>query len=103
MLEQMEDWGTHTKIYSTHEKKGLRNTIPKGFPYFNIEWDLGGYAMIIETSSFSSRFAIDTIASMIGADPVRIQNKRKSSDEDRQAVSNFLSYWKKHDWTNQLN
>lgn len=102
MLEQIDDWGTHNKIYSTEDKKGLRYTIPKGFPYFNIEWDSGGYAMIIETSSFSSRFAIDTIASMIGSDHLRFQSKRRSSDDDNQAVSKFLASWKQHDWTYNL-
>jgi hypothetical protein len=102
MMEQMEDWGTHNKIYATQEKKGLRYTIPKGFPYFNVEWDSGGYAMIIENSSFSNRFPIDTIASMIGSDPLRLQSKHKSSDEGRQAVSNFLASWKNYDWTFDL-
>jgi len=102
MLEQLEDWATHNKLYATQDKKGLRYTIPRGFPYFNIEWDGGGYAMIIENSSFSSRFAIDTVASMIESDPLRVQSKRKSSDNDHEAVSRFVAAWKKHDWTLDL-
>ena len=42
--------------------KGVRQTIPKGFHHFHIEWDGGGFAQIIETGSFPKDFGIDTIA-----------------------------------------
>lgn len=61
LSEQAEEWGTHTKLLST-KGKGLRQTIPKGFSYFNVEWDGGGFAQIIETNDFPKDFGIDTIA-----------------------------------------
>lgn len=27
---------------------GIRRAVPKGFPYFHVEWDDGGYAHVIE-------------------------------------------------------
>lgn len=27
---------------------GVRRAVPKGFPYFHVEWDDGGYAHVIE-------------------------------------------------------
>ena len=60
--EQAEEWGTHTKLLST-KGKTLRQTIPKkGFSYFHIEWDGGGFAQIIESNTFPKDFGIDTIA-----------------------------------------
>lgn len=61
--EQAEEWGTHTKLLST-KGKGIRQTVPKGFSYFNVEWDGGGFAQIIETNDFPKDFGIDTIAGM---------------------------------------
>mmetsp|Transcript_11309 Transcript_11309/g.17121 ORF Transcript_11309/g.17121 Transcript_11309/m.17121 type:complete len:471 (-) Transcript_11309:1061-2473(-) len=62
LTEQAEEWGTHTKLLTMKGNKGLRQTIPKGFNYFSIEWEGGGFAQIIETSSFPKDFGIDTIA-----------------------------------------
>jgi hypothetical protein len=63
MEEQAEEWGTHTKVLSTREK-GVRYTIPKGFPYFNVEWNGYGYAQIIESEKFPKDFGLDIIAGM---------------------------------------
>ena len=63
MEEQAEEWGTHTKVLSTREK-GVRYTVPKGFPYFNVEWNGGGYAQIIESEKFPKDFGLDIIAGM---------------------------------------
>lgn len=68
--EQAEEWGTHNKLLST-KGKTLRQTIPKGFSYFNIEWNDGGFAQIIETNSFPKDFSLDTIAGMYGCHSFR--------------------------------
>ena len=60
-MSEAEEWGTHTKVLST-KNKGVRRTIPKDFPYFNVEWDGGGFAQIIESGSFPKDFGVDTIA-----------------------------------------
>ena len=101
MTEQAEEWGTHTKVLPISDR-GLRRTVPKNFPYFSAEWNGGGYAQIIESSNFSKDFGFDTIAGILGADPVRFNRRRKATDEDRGAVLDFCSTWKKFDWTFDL-
>eukprot|EP00558_Chaetoceros_sp_UNC1202_P011130 CAMPEP_0197253884 /NCGR_PEP_ID=MMETSP1429-20130617/66601_1 /TAXON_ID=49237 /ORGANISM="Chaetoceros sp., Strain UNC1202" /LENGTH=111 /DNA_ID=CAMNT_0042716703 /DNA_START=29 /DNA_END=364 /DNA_ORIENTATION=+ len=104
MTEQAEEWGTHTKVLSTRGK-GLRRTIPKGFPYFNVEWDDGGFAQIIENESNSNSFkdfGLDTIAGMMGLDPMKFNRRKKedtSFDSERAAVLDFVKTWKEFDWT----
>lgn len=101
MTEQAEDWGVHTKVLST-KGKGLRGTVPKGFPYFNVEWSDGGLVQIIENKKFPKDFGLDTIAGMMELDPMKFNRKPKASDYDRGAVINFLNRWKEFDWTLSL-
>ena len=98
---QIEEFGTHTKIYKTKEN-GLRGCIPKGFPYFNVEWNGGGFAHIIESRSFPKDFGVDTIASIMEMDPLRFNKKRKDNEVDRKDVLSFCEKWKQFDWTLQL-
>ena len=106
--EQAEEWGTHTKLLSTHKSGGLRRTIPKSFPYVNIEWNDGGYAQIIESERFPKDFLLDTIGSMMHLDPLRFrrkkqyQDKKKKHEEERQAVLDFCQKFKEFDWTVDL-
>ena len=104
LTEQADEFGTHNKLLSTKEK-GIRRTVPKGFPYFYIEWDAPnqGYAQIIESSSFPQDFAADTIAGMAGLDPLRFKKKQKfTPEQERQYILEFLEKWKKYDWTEKL-
>ena len=101
LTEQAEEWGTHTKLLSTKEK-GLRRTIPKGFSYFNCEFEDGGFAQIIETSAFPKDFALDTIAGMMQLDPVRFKRKQRPQDGDKAVVLSFAKRWKEFDWTLEL-
>ncbi len=101
MMDQAEEWGTHNKVLSTRGGKGLRHTVPKGFPYFNVEWSGGGFAQIIENDakSFPKDFGVDTIAGMMELDPLRFNRKSKAADYDRKDILNFLQRWKEFDWT----
>mmetsp|Transcript_182 Transcript_182/g.338 ORF Transcript_182/g.338 Transcript_182/m.338 type:complete len:468 (+) Transcript_182:58-1461(+) len=101
MTEQAEEWGVHTKVLST-KGKGLRGTVPKGFPYFNVEWSDGGFAQIIENEKFPKDFGLDIIAGMMELDPMKFNRKPKASDHDRGAVLKFLNGWKEFDWTLSL-
>ena len=98
---QIEEFGTHTKVFKTKER-GLSGCIPQDFPYFNIEWKGGGFAHIIESRSFPKDFGVDTVASMMEMNPFRFNKKRKDSEVDRKAVLRFCEKWKEFDWTLQL-
>merc|ERR1712083_837279 len=104
LAEQADDFGTNNKPLST-KGKGLRRTMPKGFPYFFVEWDAPnqGVAQMIESYDFRQDFVADCIAGMTGADPIRFQRKKKfSSEQERRHILDFLEKWKKYDWTEQL-
>ena len=110
MVEQSEEFGTHNKILTTSSQKPLRSVVPKkNFPYFYVEWgsvstsNHTGFAQIIESSQFRHDFGVDTIAGMMGLDPLRFQRKRKfTNDEERRNIAIFLEKWKAFDWTLQL-
>ena len=112
MREQTEEWGTHTKLLkvSNNTNKPLSSVIPKGFPYFFVDWGnmassptATGYAQIIESKSFRHDFGVDTVAGMLELDPIRLRRQQKYSHEDeRQHIKDFLILWDKVDWTKEL-
>jgi hypothetical protein len=110
MLEQTEEWGTHNKVLKTSTQKPLSAVIPKGFPYFFVEWgkistspSATGYAQIIESESFQHDFGLDTVAGMLDLDPVRLQRKQTySHEEERKQIADFLKQWDRVDWTKEL-
>merc|ERR1712023_387384 len=67
-LDEAEcEWSTqHKKVIETTPKRGIRDAIPKGFPYVHIDFSLGGgYAHVVEDASeFPKDFAQQTIAGM---------------------------------------
>ena len=124
LSEVAQEWGTHgQKPILLNDKKTLRNSVPKGFPYFYCGWEGGGFVQIIEneddgdddnggsvgmrasggSKSFPRDFGIDTIAGMMELDPVRFQRRQRSSDGDRKsAILKFCDKWKPFDWTLEL-
>eukprot|EP00531_Pseudo-nitzschia_arenysensis_P007397 CAMPEP_0116121988 /NCGR_PEP_ID=MMETSP0329-20121206/3981_1 /TAXON_ID=697910 /ORGANISM="Pseudo-nitzschia arenysensis, Strain B593" /LENGTH=456 /DNA_ID=CAMNT_0003615819 /DNA_START=27 /DNA_END=1397 /DNA_ORIENTATION=- len=109
LVEQAEEFGTHTKLMKTSSDKPLRSVIPKKFPYFSIEWgnisssSSTGYAQIIESSSFPRDFGLDTLASMIEVDPIRFHRKKKfPKGFEAELVGNFSAKWKAFDWTQRI-
>lgn len=104
LVEQADEFGTHNKLLST-KGKGIRRTVPKGFPYFFIEWDAPhqGYAQIIESSDFPVDFAADTVAGMAHLDPLRFKKKQKfTAEQERGHILTFLEKWKPYDWTEEM-
>jgi len=61
------EWSTqHKKVIPTSAKGGVRDAIPKNFPYVHIDFALGGgYAHVVEDAAeFPKEFAQQTIAGM---------------------------------------
>ena len=110
MREQTEEWGTHNKLLKVSTQKPLSSVIPKGFPYFFVDWGkiatsptATGYAQIIESESFRHDFGLDTVAGMLELDPIRLQRKQNHGyEEERQQIADFLKHWEKVDWTKEL-
>ncbi|KAL7552904.1 hypothetical protein ACHAWF_016156 [Thalassiosira exigua] len=122
LAEVAQEWGTHgTKPISLNETKTLRNAVPKGFPYFYVGWEEGGFVQLIENEDdgededgggglragggskrFPRDFGIDTIGGMMDCDPIRFQRRSHSQDGDRGAILQFCEKWKEFDWTLEL-
>ena len=109
MVEQTEEYGTHTKLFRTSNQKPLQSVVPKRFPYFHIDWgniatsNSTGYAQIIESSEFPRDFGLDTVAGMMEVDPVRFQRKAKfAKDLEAKLVHEFAVKWKAFDWTQRI-
>jgi len=109
MVEQTEEYGTHTKLFRTSTQKPLQSVVPKRFPYFHIDWGniatttTTGYAQIIESSEFPRDFGLDTLAGMMEVDPVRFQRKAKfAKDLEAKLVAEFAVKWKSFDWTQRI-
>jgi hypothetical protein len=105
LTEQAQDWGTHQKLMLTVDK-GLRRSVPKNFDYFYLQWDhttFAGYAQMIESTAFPRDFGVDTIAGMMGMDPMRFRRNQKAQPEqERQGILDFLEKFKPFDWTVDL-
>ncbi|CAL1548336.1 unnamed protein product [Lymnaea stagnalis] len=98
------EWSDNKKIYSLSDKD-IRHVIPKGFPYFSVDFGLqGGYATVIEDESkFPAYFGREIVGGMLDAEPTLWRNPHKQSFEDqRQKVLQFEQMWRAFDWTKDL-
>ncbi|KAL7525395.1 hypothetical protein ACHAXR_001866 [Thalassiosira sp. AJA248-18] len=139
LAEVAQEWGTHglkpivlndnNKNDGTTKMKTLRNAVPKGFPYFHVGWDGGGFVQLIEneddgddgendntnggiggglrgmggSKTFPRDFGFDTIGGVMECDPIRFQRKKSPSrDGDRGEILQFCEKWKEFDWTLEL-
>lgn len=68
-MQDADQWATHRPVIDT-AGKGLRGSIPPGFPYFWVSWRGGGYVHVIEEedASFPSDFGLSVCAGMMGVD-----------------------------------
>lgn len=102
---ESEEWTSNKQLIDT-AGKGLRRSIPKGFPYFHVSWQGGGFVHVIEEEGdFPAGFGIDICAGMMGLPPGRFDkkgSKRKSFDSERQSVLEFLKAWEPYDWTQHM-
>lgn len=105
--EAEDEWSQHNakKLIDT-SVKGLRNSIPKNFPYFHVEFglDKGFVHVIDDEKGFKSSFGLDIIRGMLQlpAEDMHRRWRHESLDRQKQAVASFASDWEPFDWTKQL-
>ncbi|XP_061174042.1 CWF19-like protein 2 [Saccostrea echinata] len=100
--ESESEWSDNKKLVDL-SKKDVRRSIPKGFPYFAVDFGMqGGYAHVIEDErQFPKYFGKEVVGGMIDAEPRLWRRPQKEGFEDqRKKVLQFADWWKPYDWTN---
>ncbi|KZV50426.1 hypothetical protein F511_09484 [Dorcoceras hygrometricum] len=105
--EAEDEWSQHNakKLIDT-SVKGLRNSIPKNFPYFHVEFglDKGFVHVIDDEKGFKSSFGLDVLRGMLQlpAEDMHRRWRHESLEKQKQAVASFARDWEPFDWTKQL-
>lgn len=104
-LQECEsEWAQNRQILDL-SKKDVRHAIPKGFPYFSIEFGTtGGYAHVIDgEKTFSSFFGREVIGGMLDMDETQWRcSHNEAFEEQRKKVVKFAEEWKHYDCTKRL-
>ncbi|XP_029637300.1 CWF19-like protein 2 [Octopus sinensis] len=101
ILECETEWNMNKKLVDL-TKKDIRRSIPKGFPFFSVNFGIqSGFAHAIEDEKrFPINFGKEIIGGMIDADPYLFRKGRNEKFEvQRQKVLKFSSWWKPYDFT----
>ncbi|KAK7390931.1 hypothetical protein VNO78_19143 [Psophocarpus tetragonolobus] len=105
--EAEDEWSQHNakKLIDTSQK-GLRNSIPKHFPYFHVEFGLNkGFVHVIDDEKqFNSNFGLNVVRGMLHLAEEDMYRRRRyeAVEVQKQAVTDFSKEWKHFDWTKQL-
>ncbi|ESQ29737.1 hypothetical protein EUTSA_v10023321mg [Eutrema salsugineum] len=105
--EAESEWSQHNakKLIDT-SVKGLRNSIPKNFPYFHVEFGLDkGFAHVIDDEQhFNSNLGLNVIRGMLELPEEDMYRRRRqeSVESQKKAVVSFAREWEHFDWTKQL-
>ncbi|XP_065586139.1 CWF19-like protein 2 [Cyrtonyx montezumae] len=101
IMEADEEWSMNKKIIDL-SSKDVRKSVPKGLPYFSVDFGLqGGFAHIIEDQhKFPHYFGKEIIGGMLDLEP-RLWRKgvRQNFEEQRKKVLQFAQWWKPYDFT----
>ncbi|XP_010511261.1 PREDICTED: CWF19-like protein 2 [Camelina sativa] len=105
--EAESEWSQHNskKLIDT-SVKGLRNSIPKNFPYFHVEFglDKGFVHVIDDEQQFNSNLGLNVIRGMLELPEEDMYRRRRheSVESQKKAVVSFAREWEHFDWTKQL-
>ncbi|XP_061074056.1 CWF19-like protein 2 isoform X2 [Conger conger] len=101
LLESDEEWAMNKKVVDL-SSKDIRHSIPKGLPYFSVDFGLqGGFAHVIENEhKFPHYFGKEIIGGMLDLEPRRWRKPiRENFDDQRKKVLEFAKWWKPFDCT----
>ncbi|XP_019380583.1 PREDICTED: CWF19-like protein 2 [Gavialis gangeticus] len=101
IMESDEEWSMNKKLIDI-SSKDIRKSVPKGLPYFSVDFGLqGGFAHVIEDRhKFPHYFGKEIIGGMLDLEP-RLWRKgiRQNFDDQRKKVLQFAQWWKPYDIT----
>uniref|UniRef100_A0A8C6EJH1 CWF19-like protein 2 n=1 Tax=Microcebus murinus TaxID=30608 RepID=A0A8C6EJH1_MICMU len=101
IMESDEEWSMNKKLIDL-SLKDIRKSIPRGLPYFSVDFGLqGGFAHVIEDQhKFPPYFGKEIIGGMLDIEP-RLWRKgiRESFEDQRKKALQFAQWWKPYDFT----
>uniref|UniRef100_A0A8C3J8J6 CWF19-like protein 2 n=1 Tax=Calidris pygmaea TaxID=425635 RepID=A0A8C3J8J6_9CHAR len=101
IMESDEEWSVNKKLIDL-SSKDIRKSVPKGLPYFSVDFGLqGGFAHVIEDQhKFPHYFGKEIIGGMLDLEP-RLWRKgiRQNFEDQRKKVLQFAQWWKPYDFT----
>ncbi|XP_047508487.1 CWF19-like protein 2 homolog [Pieris napi] len=103
LLECEAEWSMNKKVVDL-KGKNIRKGIPKGLPYFWIDFGVDpGFAHVIEDQSmFPKTFAEEIIAGMLDLDHTVWKNPQREYGElQRKKVMEFVNEWKPFERSNK--
>ncbi|XP_056139569.1 CWF19-like protein 2 [Lampris incognitus] len=101
IMECDEEWANNKKVVDL-SAKDVRKAIPRGLPYFAVDFGLqGGFAHVIENEhKFPHYFGKEIIGGMMDLEPRRWRKPiRENFDDQRKKVLQFSQWWKAFDCT----
>ncbi|XP_066522777.1 CWF19-like protein 2 [Hoplias malabaricus] len=101
LLEADEEWAMNKKVVDL-SSKNIRESIPRGLPYFSVDFGLqGGFAHVIENEhKFPHYFGKEVLGGMLDLEPRRWRKPiRENFDDQRKKVLQFSQWWKPFDCT----
>lgn len=104
ILESDEEWAQNRKLIDT-SKKGLRQSIPIGLPYFSVDFGLdGGYAHVIEDlDKFPVHFGREIVGGLLDIEPrFWLKPSVDGFEAQQRKVKQLAAQWAPYDWTQQL-
>ncbi|XP_077519461.1 CWF19-like protein 2 isoform X1 [Amblyomma americanum] len=104
ILECESEWAQNKKLVDL-SKKSLRNSVPRGLPYFSVDFGLqGGFAHVIEDEKhFPVYFGKEVVGGMLDLEPrLWLKQRHENFDEQKKKVLEFAKWWKPYDWTERL-
>ncbi|XP_068122987.1 CWF19-like protein 2 [Hyperolius riggenbachi] len=101
IMESDEEWSMNKKLIDL-SSKDVRRSLPKGLPYFSVDFGLqGGFAHVIEDQNkFPHYFGKEIVGGMLDLEP-RVWRKavRENFEDQRKKVLQFAQWWKPFDFT----
>nr|CAH90352.1 hypothetical protein [Pongo abelii] len=105
IMESDEEWSMNKKLIDL-SSKDIRKSIPRGLPYFSVDFGLhGGFAHVIEDQHrFPHYFGKEIIGGILDIEP-RLWRKgiRESFEDQRKKALQFAQWWKPYDFTKSKN
>lgn len=99
--ESENEWTNNKKLIDTRNKD-LRRCVPKGLPYFAVEFGTdGGFAHVIEDEAlFPVYFGKEIVGGMLDVTPNLWRRPPKDHfGEQTKRSLQFSEWWKNYDWT----